>query len=245
MNGANRTTIVLLASLLIVAMAMIIFVTWSATEDTIDRLGDFVEYLAAHDDDSGKLIVTLAALMAAVIALLIIIIELAPEDVERELKVQQGGMTTIVPAEALRLRLEEALLALPAVSAAKARVGARDKGIAVAMDVTVPAGTNVGHITQDASRVALDTIERDLGLPAAGKPSVRVVFGEAKAVAPEAPPATPAPEPQASSWSQPPAEAPHAGPVATPDAPSSGPSWTPPPLHPEAPEEDKRPEDPF
>lgn len=244
MNGANRTAIVLLASLLIVAMAMLIFVTWSVTEDTIDRLGDFVEYLAAHDDDSGKLIVTLGALMTAVIGLLIIIIELAPEDVERELKVQQGGMTTIVPAEALRLRLEEALLALPVVSAATARVATKDKGIAVAMDVTVPPGTNVGHITQDASRVALDTIERDLGLPTAGKPTVRVVFGEAPAVAPTAP-AAPVSDPQASSWSQPPAEVPHADPVVTSDAPSSGPSWSPPPLHPEAPEEDQRPENPF
>lgn len=269
MNVTNRTLIVLLMAIVIVFMAVLIFMTWSAPDDIIDRLGDFVEYLARHNDDSGKLIVTLGALIVAVIALLVIIIELAPEDVERELKVQQAGATTIVPAEALRLRLEEAVMSMPNVSAAKAKVSTKDNAIAVAMDITVPQGTNVGHVTQDATRVALDTIERDLGLPAAGPPAVRVTFGEGTVEAgpqPEPPtepepvasswssdPATseqasqdsppPDPQPQPSAWSDPPSALPQDPPPTEPSG--QPPSWSPPPLHPEAPDEDKRPENPY
>lgn len=256
MNETNRMIIVLVAAVVIVLMAVVIFLTWSAPEDIIDRLGDFVEYLAAHNDDSGKLIVTLGALMLAVIALLVIIIELAPEDVERELKVQQAGATTIVPAEALRARLEEALTATPNIMAAKAKVATKDNAIAVAMDITVPQGANVGHVTQDATRVALDTIERDLGLPAAGSPAVRVTFGEGRA---ESPPPAATPGPQAgptpgaplpqdppAPWSPPPPSTADASPPAPESAEGSGPgqSWSPPPLHPESPGtgEGQRPE---
>ena len=45
-----------------------------------------------------------------VFALLVIIIEFAPDDEPRELRVEQAGATTIIPADALRMRLEEALL---------------------------------------------------------------------------------------------------------------------------------------
>src|SRR3990172_10217556 len=102
-NDANRTFIVLVAAAWIVIMAVLIFFTWSADTDIIDRIGDFQEYLSEHNDDAGKLIVTLGALVTVVIALLIIIVEVAPEDEERELRVEQAGATTIVPAGGLPL----------------------------------------------------------------------------------------------------------------------------------------------
>src|SRR5574341_2015504 len=120
-NDANRTFIVLVAAAWIVAMAVLIFFTWTADADIIDGIGDFQEYLADHNDDAGKLIVTLGALVAAVLALMVIIIEVAPEDEERELRVEQAGATTIVPAGALKLRLEEALTALPEVTTDRKR----------------------------------------------------------------------------------------------------------------------------
>src|SRR3990172_7177123 len=102
-NDANRTFIVIAAAVWIVVMAVLIFFTWTADTDIIDRLGDFVEYLDAHNDDAGKLIITLSALVTVVLALLVIIVEVAPEDEERELRVEQAGATTIVPASALPL----------------------------------------------------------------------------------------------------------------------------------------------
>ena len=92
-------------------MAVIIFFTWAADTDIIDRSGRLRGVPRTTTTTTpGKLIVTLSALVTAVLALLLIIVEIAPEDEERELRVEQAGATTIVPAIALRLRLEEALM---------------------------------------------------------------------------------------------------------------------------------------
>ncbi len=181
MNEANRLLVVLVAAAWIVLMAVIIFVAWAAPEDTIRRLGDFVEFLDDNDTNAGKLIISLAALAAAVLALLVIIVELAPEDEPKELRVEQGGATTIVPADALRLRLEEALLALPDVTAARSRVGTRERGIAAGLELTVTPGANLASVTQDAVRVVIDTVQTDLGLPVSGVPTVKIAFGGSKA----------------------------------------------------------------
>jgi hypothetical protein len=169
----------------------------------IDRLGDFVEYLDAHNDDAGKLIVTLSALVTVVLALLIIIVEVAPEDEERELRVEQAGATTIVPAAALRQRLEEALTGIPEVTAAKAKVSTKDKGIVAALDVTLRPNANVAAVTQEAARVVVDTVQTDLGLPVVGLPTVKISFASgAHAIAssvsqaPEPPPVTPQDHPE-------------------------------------------------
>ena len=182
-NDANRTFIVLVAAAWIVLMAVLIFFTWTADKDVIDRLGDFVEYLAAHNDNAGKLIVTLGALVTVVLALLLIIVQVAPEDEDRELRVEQAGATTIVPATALRQRLEEAVSTVPQVTAARAKVSTKDKGIVAALDVTLLPGANVSAVTQDVSRVVVDTVQTDLGLPVVGLPTVRVSFASGRAVA--------------------------------------------------------------
>jgi hypothetical protein len=179
-NEANRLFIVILAAAVIVVMAVIIFLTWSADTDVIDRIGDFAEYLEAHNDDAGKLIVTLAALVVVVLSFLLIILELAPEEEERELRVKQAGAVTIVPAGALRQRLEEALRTRPGITAARARVSTGDKGIATNLNLTVAPSSNIAAVSQDAVRVAVDTIQNDLGLPVHGVPTVRVTFADGK-----------------------------------------------------------------
>lgn len=194
MNETNRSLIILLAGLWIVLVAVVIFVAWADAEAAVDRLRDFVQYLDEHRDNPSRLILTLGALVLVVLALLVIILEVAPADEERELKVEQAGATTIVPAEALRLRLEESLLALPQVTVAKVRVFSREKGIGTSLELTITPNANVAAVTQEASRLVADTLQTDLGLPLVGIPAVRIVFGGAKA------------EPVASSAVQPPLE---------------------------------------
>ncbi len=246
-NDANRTFIVLVAAVWIVLMAVLIFFTWTAHKDVIDRLGDFAEYLAAHDDTAGRLIVTLGALVTVVLALLLIIVQVAPEDEARELRVEQAGATTIVPAAALRQRLEEAVSTLPQVTAVRAKVSTKDKGIMAALDVTLLGGSNVAAVTQEVSRVVVDTVQSDLGLPVVGLPTVRVSFTSGRAVAssmtqaPAPPPASP--EPPVVDVPPPPPE-----PVVTPEAaPAPQPynpwSPSPPPSEP-GPPPDEQPDNP-
>ena len=180
MNDANRTAIVLFAAFWIVVMAIVAFLAWAAPDDVIEALGDVVQELDQNNDTAGRLIITLAALALAVFGLLVIVLELAPEDEERELRVKQAGSTTIVPAQALRLRLEEALASMPEVATAKARVWTRDNGIATNLDLGLVPRANVVNVTQESSRIVIDIIQTELGLPVAGLPNVRVSFGDEK-----------------------------------------------------------------
>ena len=181
MNETNRMFLVLLAAAWIVAMVVIMFLTWAAPDRTILRLEDLVQFLSDNNTAAGRLVVTLAASATAILALLVIIVEFAPEDKPSELRVEQAGATTVIPAEALRLRLEEALLALPDVTSARSHVASRDKGIAASLDLTVTPTANVGDVTQRAVRAVVDTVHTDLGLAVAGMPRVKIAFGGSKA----------------------------------------------------------------
>jgi hypothetical protein len=253
MNETNRTAIILLAALWIVAMAVLIFITWTAHEQTVDRLGDMVEYLESHREEAGsRLVMTLGALVLIVLSLLVIVMELAPDEEEREVRVEQAGATTIIPAEPLRMRLEEALTSMDQVSSARARVFSREKGVGLKLDLTVTPDANVAVVTQEASRVVVETLQADLGLPVSGPPSVRIAFGPPKvrtaASSIVRPPSTPEPAPEPTFPSpQPPSEPrPAEPPSAAPGAPGSPqaqewPWWRP---KPGAEDEGARPDEP-
>jgi hypothetical protein len=177
MDSSNRLIIVLCACAWIVAMAVIIFLTWAAPDRTISRLGDFVQFLSDNNTDAGKLVITLAALAAGIIGLLVMVVEVAPDAEPKDLRVEQAGATLVIPADALRLRLEEALLMLPDVTAARTHVWTRDKGIATSMELTVPPGVNLASVTREAVRVVVEVIHTDLGLPVSGVPPVKIAFG--------------------------------------------------------------------
>lgn len=234
MNETNRAIIILLAGLVIVLMAVIIFAAWAADAETVNRLRDFVQYLDDHRDNASRLILTLGALVVIVLALLVIIVELAPEEETREIRVEQAGATTIVPAQPLRLRLEEALTALPYVTEAKARVFSHDKGVGMKLDITVTPNTNVALATQEAHRIVVETLQADLGLPVSGPPTVRILFGP------------PAAEPVASSTAQPPSAASEtpgepAPPAGEPPSPPEPPAGQEPPPEPPREPEGERP----
>ena len=181
MSEINRMAIVVLAALVIIVMAVVTFIAWAAPDETIDRLGDFVQYLTAHNDDASKLILTLGALTLVILAILVIVLELAPQAQAEELSVEQAGATTIVSAEGLRQRLEEVLLALPAVTAARVNVVTRNKGIAAALELTVQPQTNVGVASQEAMQAVTQTVQEEMGLPLAEAPRLRITFGAAPA----------------------------------------------------------------
>jgi hypothetical protein len=198
MNEANRMLIVLVCAAIIVLMAVLAFLTWSAPDDLISSLQDAVDFLDDNNTDAGKLIVTLAALAVSIMALLLIIVELAPEDEPKELRIEHAGSTMIVPADALRLRLEEAVLALPEVTAARSRVWTKSRAVAASLDLTVAHSANVAEVSQEAGRIVVDTVQTDLGLPVAGAPEIKIAFGGTK-TAPVTPIAaqTPVAQPEA------------------------------------------------
>jgi len=189
MDAFNRGLIVLLAAIWVILMAVVILVTWAADAETIDRLGDLVRYLDEHTDTPSKLILTLGAAALIVLCLIVIIAELAPTAPSDDIRLEGvTGATTILSADAISQRIEQEVTALPQVRESKASVTARDKGLAVALNLVLGPDANVPEATEQACRVTQETIEQRIGVALVGLPVVQITFSS-----PEEKPA-PAPE---------------------------------------------------
>ena len=177
MNEVNRVGVVLISAAVIVLAAAVILLSWTEYARIVDAFGDFVEYLVVHEDAAAKVIITLGALTIAVIATLVIVIELSPQEDQRELRLEHGGTTTIVPADVLRLDIEEAILTLPAVTGARADVASHRGKIAVGIELTVIPETNVAVISQEATAALAHRLE-EAGLPLSQAPRLHITFGK-------------------------------------------------------------------
>jgi len=187
-DAFNRAAIVGLAFAWVIIMALVILLTWGADSESIDRLGDLVSYLNDHTDNASKLILTLGAAALIVLALMVIVAELVPAEPTAEVRLESvTGATAILPMEAITQRLEEELRSLSQVQEAQAMVAARDKGLAVGMQLTLTPDANVSSATEEACRVAQDTIEQKIGVALVGLPTVQIRFAPATATPPPPP----------------------------------------------------------
>jgi hypothetical protein len=189
MDAFNRGLIVLLAAIWVTLMAVVILVTWAADAETIGRLSDLVRYLDEHTDTPSKLILTLGAASLIVLCLIVIVAELSPPAPGADIRLEGiTGATTILSADAINQRIEQELTALPQVKESKVSVTARDKGLAVALNLVLGPDANVPEATEQACRLTQETIEQRIGVALVGLPTVQVAFSS-----PEEKPA-PAPE---------------------------------------------------
>jgi len=197
-DALNRAAVVGLAFAWVILMALVILLTWGADSETIDRLGDLVSYLNDHTDNASKLILTLGAAALIVLSLTIIVAELVPaEPAAAQVRLESiTGATAILPAEAITQRLELELRSLPQVQEAQAMVASRDRGLAVALNLTLAPDANVSSATEEACRLAQETIEQKIGVALVGLPTVQIRFGPATTTPPP-PPKADAPQEEA------------------------------------------------
>jgi len=189
-DAFNRAAVVGLAFAWVILMALVILLAWGADSETIDRLGDLVSYLNDHTDNASKLILTLGAAAIIVLSLTVIVAELVPaEPAAAEVRLESvTGATAILPTEAITQRLEQELRSLPPVQEAQAMVATRDRGLAVALNLTLAPDANVATATEEACHLVQETIEQKMGVALVGLPTVQIRFG---------PPAPPPPPPKA------------------------------------------------
>ena len=187
MDAFNRAAVVGLAFAGVILMALVILLTWGADSETINRLGDMVSYLNDHTDSASKLILTLGAASLIVLSLMVIVAELMPAAPTAEVRLESvTGATAILPMEAITQRLEQELRSLPPVQEAQAMVAARDRGLAVALNLTLAPDANVTSATEEACRLAQETIEQKIGVALVGLPTVRIRFGPVATTPPPA-----------------------------------------------------------
>jgi len=187
-DAFNRAAIVGLAFAWVILMALVILLAWGADSETIDRLGDLVSYLNDHTDNASKLILSLGAAALIVLSLIVIVAELVPAEPAAQVRLESvTGATAILPTEAITQRLEQELRSLPQVQDAQAMVAARDRGLAVALNLTLAPDANVSSTTEEACRLAQETIEQKIGVALVGLPTVQIRFGPAAATPPPPP----------------------------------------------------------
>ena len=185
MDAFNRGIIVALAAIWIILMVVVIFVTWAADAETIDRLGDLVRYLDDHTDNASKLILTLGVSSLIVLCLIVIVAELAPAGPSTDIRLEGvTGATAVLSTEDINQRIEQEVTALPQIKESKASVTARDRGLAVALNLVLGPDANVPEATEEACRVTQETIEQKIGVALVGLPTVQIRFS-----APEGEPA--------------------------------------------------------
>jgi hypothetical protein len=178
MDTANRLGIVIAALLLIFLLAVIILLTWAAAPETVDRLGDFVEYLDDHTETGSRLLLTLGLLVLVLLALTLIIAELAPAQTSRVEILDVRGGTAVLSTDDIAQRVGEEVEALPHVLQAKATVQARGRGVEVEMELHVDPNSNLADTSDEACRVVQTVLSDKMSVALLRPPRVQVRYEE-------------------------------------------------------------------
>lgn len=207
MDLANRFVVILLALLLIFGVAVVILLAWAAGPETVERLGDFVQYLDDHvaEEDGGKVIVTLGGVVIALLALLGVFIELAPPAASAvPVRDVQAG-NAVLSTDAVARRVQEEVGRLPQVAQAKATVAARGKGVEVSLELHVAPDANLATTSEAACQVVLEVVTAQLGVEMVKVPHVKLHLAEAPRSAAATTPSRPSEGPPSASASSEPA----------------------------------------
>jgi hypothetical protein len=221
MNVANRLVIVLAALLIMFAVAVVILFTWAAASESVNRLGDFVQFLHDHEEDNGsRVILTLGGIVVALLALVVVIAELTPPRAERVPVRDVRAGDALLSTDAIAQRLQQEVSFVPHVTQVKTTVAARGTGVEVDLELHVDPDTNLALTSEEACRVVENLLTNRLSVEMARPPRLNLRYSELRlAGAPsEAPPAAPP-----SPIEEPPAEAEvQEPPAAAAETPSAG-----------------------
>ena len=178
MDSANRLGIVIAALLLIFVMAVIILLAWAAAPETVDRLGDFVEYLDDHTDTGSKLLLTLGLLVLVLLSIALIIAELAPPQSARVEILDVRGGTALLSTDDIAQRVREEVEAMPHILQAKATVQARGRGVEVEMELHVDPDSNLAATSDEACRVVQSVLSDKMSVALLRPPRVQLQYEE-------------------------------------------------------------------
>jgi flagellar basal body-associated protein FliL len=203
MNLANRLIIVLGALLVIFAVAVVILFTWAAASESVERLGDFVQFLNDHEEDNGsRIILTLGGIVVALLALVVVIAELTPPRAERVPVRDVRAGDALLSTDAIAQRLQQEVSVVPHVTQTKTTVTARGKGVEVDLELHVDPDTNLALTSEEACRAVENLLTNRLSVEMARPPRLNIRYSELRlpgvpAVASPPAPAPPAEEPPA------------------------------------------------
>jgi len=176
MNAANRLLIVLGSLVFILLVLAVIVLAWAATAESIDRMGDLVQYVDAHDNTTSKLVVTFGGAILILLALIVILLELAPP---APATVAVGGVEAgraVLSTDAIARRLDQLLSEVADVVNARAKVVGKGKSVDVSLVLHVDPAADVAAVADEACRVVQDALAQQMKVAISRPPRVRLHY---------------------------------------------------------------------
>ena len=177
MNVFNRLFMILLAVALIAVAVAALALTWTIPNDTIAWLRDATDWMAKHNQDTEKALLSLIAGVVAFLALVLVLLELLPDNGDvRVTDLRIGG--AVLSTADITQRVEEAVRTVDHVVNVKAAVKAKRKGVAVLLNLDVDPDANLMVVTDEACEAATDMLTNKVHVALAEPPQARLHYRE-------------------------------------------------------------------
>ena len=197
MDVTNRTIIVGGSLVGVFLVLLVILLAWGAPDQSIERLGDFANYLGKHNSTGTKLVITLGGMILVLLAGLLIIFELAPPETGSvRIRTSRTGDAGIATDEVVQ-RLEDELRPLPSLSGVQANIAARGRKAEVSLDLFVGAQADLAATTEEALRRTRELVEGRMGIELEKPPHAEIHYRELST-------SHPAPAPRTNTFPTPP-----------------------------------------
>jgi predicted regulator of Ras-like GTPase activity (Roadblock/LC7/MglB family) len=180
------------ALILIILVAAIIVLAWGYSGESIDRMGDLVEYVDVHENNTSRLVLTLGGAILMVIALIVLLIELSPGP-SRLIEIGEvEGAKAFLSTDAIARRLEQLVSDVEGVIGSRAKVTLRGKAVAATLNLQVSPEEDIAAIADKASGLTRDALTQKMKVRLAEPPRIHITYVERPGVrAAVAPPAAP------------------------------------------------------
>jgi hypothetical protein len=177
MNVFNRLFMVLLALVLIALAIAVVALAWSIPDDSIAWLRDATDWMARHNQDTEKALLSLIAGTIAFLALVLVLLELLPDNGDVKVTDLSVGGAVLSTAD-ITQRIEEAVRTVDHVVNVKASVKAKRKGVLVLLNLDVDPDANLAIVTDEACEAASDVLANKVHVALAAPPQARLHYRE-------------------------------------------------------------------
>jgi hypothetical protein len=178
MNTFNRILLILVCLTLLVVAVAIIVLTWTIPNRTIGWLADAVQWMDDNDGDREKALLTTVSAFVGLVATIVLLIQLIPR---RGPAVRVTDLTlsaATLSTAAIGQRIEEAVCQVPNVADVRANVKSKRRGVLVDIDLHVEPEANLATVTDEACKVAQETLTERVHVTLLKPPKVRLHYRE-------------------------------------------------------------------
>lgn len=179
MDVGNRLGIII-ATLVVIFFALLVaMMAWGAPHESVNKLNDFVGFLRdRQDEDLAKLVTTLGAAIIILLGALVIILELSPPATAgvRIGPVRSGD--AFITSDVIARRIEQEVLAVEHVTAARISAGGRGKRVHVEMDLDVDSDAPLAQTAEQACSRTRELVEQRMSIPLVAPPRANLHYRE-------------------------------------------------------------------